>query len=107
MTTFTIDKIAATRAELAGQAIRTPVLPLCGSKIAAFIPPGAELFLKMELFQQTGSFKARGAALGVGWLADEQRRRGRGPADPRAGGPRRKQGGRLRGRARRASDGQR
>jgi threonine dehydratase len=76
MTAFTTDSIAATRAELAGQVIRTPVLPLCGSKIAAFIPPGAELFLKMELFQQTGSFKARGAALGVGWLGDEQRRRG-------------------------------
>jgi threonine dehydratase len=76
MTVFTTDRIAATRAELAGQVIRTPILPLCGSKIAPYIPAGAELFLKLELFQHTGSFKARGATLGVGWLADAQRQRG-------------------------------
>ena len=76
MTAFTTDSIAATRAELAGQVIRTPTLPLCSSKIAPYIPDGAKLFLKMELFQQTGSFKARGATLGVGWLTDDQRRRG-------------------------------
>ena len=76
MTAFTTDRIAATRAELAGTVIRTPILPLCGSKIAPYIPDGAELFLKLELFQHTGSFKARGASLGVNWLTDAQRRGG-------------------------------
>ena len=32
--------------------------------------------MKLELFQHTGSFKARGALLGVDWLNDEQRRNG-------------------------------
>ena len=76
MTAFTTDRIAETRAELDGTVIRTPVLPLCSSKIAPYLPAGAELFLKMELFQHTGSFKARGASLGVNWLDEEQRRRG-------------------------------
>jgi len=76
MTAFTTDRIADTRAELAGKVIRTPTLPLRGSKIVPHIPDGAELFLKLELFQQTGSFKARGASLGVSWLNEDQRRRG-------------------------------
>lgn len=76
MDAFTTDRIAATRAELEGKVIRTPILPLRSSKIAPYIPAGADLFLKLELFQQTGSFKARGASLGVTWLTDAQRRRG-------------------------------
>ena len=76
MTDFDYNQIAAAREALAGRVIRTPAMPLCGSKIAPYIPAGAELFLKMELFQHTGSFKARGASLGVSWLSDEQRRRG-------------------------------
>ena len=76
MTAFTTDSIAATRAELEGKVIRTPILPLQSSKIAPYIPDGGELFLKLELFQQTGSFKARGATLGVSWLNEDQRRRG-------------------------------
>ena len=76
MTVFTTDRIAATRAELDGKVIRTPILPLQSSKIAPYIPDGAGLFMKLELFQQTGSFKARGASLGVNWLTDDQRRHG-------------------------------
>ena len=76
MSAFTTDRIAATRAKLDGKVIRTPILPLRGSKIAPYIPDGAALFLKLELFQQTGSFKARGASLGVDWLSDDQRRHG-------------------------------
>ena len=56
--------------------IETPVLPLKSSKIAPFLPEEAELFLKLELFQHTGSFKARGAFLGVMSLDDYGARRG-------------------------------
>jgi len=76
MTVFTADRIAETRDQLNGTVIRTPILPLCGSKIAPYIPKGAELFLKLELFQHAGSFKARGASLGVAWLSAAQRQRG-------------------------------
>ena len=76
MTRLDPQKIAATRAALEGRVIRTPVLPLTGSKIAPYIPPDAAMFIKLELFQHTGSFKARGASLGIDWLDDGQRQRG-------------------------------
>src|SRR5210317_1757658 len=56
--------------------IETPVLPLKSSKIAPFLPEEAELFLKLELFQHTGSFKARGAFLGVSSLNEDSAKRG-------------------------------
>ena len=64
------------RAALAGRVIRTPVLALKGSKISPLLPSDSELFMKLELFQHTGSFKARGALLGVDGLTDEQRKNG-------------------------------
>ena len=76
MSDFDYGRIDAVREFLDGRVIRTPVLPLRSSKIAPYIPAGSELFLKLELFQHTGSFKARGACLGVDWLDDAQRRRG-------------------------------
>ena len=64
------------RAALEGRIIRTPVLALEGSKIIPLLPPDAELYMKLELFQHTGSFKARGALLGIDSLTDEQRKNG-------------------------------
>ncbi len=62
MTDFDYNQIAAAREALAGRVIRTPAMPLCGSKIAPYIPDNAELFIKLELFQHTGSFKRAGPA---------------------------------------------
>ena len=76
MTDFDYSYLAAARDSLAGRVIHTPVLPLRSSKIAPYVPPLSELFMKLELFQHTGSFKARGACLGIDWLDDAQRERG-------------------------------
>lgn len=76
MDEFHISELPMVRAALSGRIIRTPVLALQGSKIAPLLPLDAELFMKLELFQHTGSFKARGALLGVDSLTDEQRERG-------------------------------
>ena len=76
MTSLDPKKISESRDALADRVIHTPVLPLTGSKIAPYIPPAAELFIKLELFQHTGSFKARGALLGIDWLSEEERKRG-------------------------------
>ena len=51
--------------------IETPVLPLRSSKIAPYLPPDADMYIKLELFQHTGSFKARGAFLGVSSLSED------------------------------------
>jgi len=76
MRKFDFDLVDASRKALAGRMIRTPVLPLVSNKISPYLPAGAELFMKLELFQHTGSFKARGAMLGVDWLDDAQRKAG-------------------------------
>ena len=76
MVWFDSDRIAAYREQLDGRVIHTPVLPLRSSRIAPYIPDGAELHMKLELFQHTGSFKARGALLGIDWLSAPARRNG-------------------------------
>jgi len=73
---FAPELINRYRSALNGQIIRTPTLPLVGSKIAPLLPEGAEAYLKCELFQHTGSFKARGAWLGMAWLNEEERSHG-------------------------------
>lgn len=40
------------------------------------LPAGAEVFIKLELFQQAGSFKARGVARAIAALTDTQRAAG-------------------------------
>lgn len=76
MKNFDIHILTEIRSALAGRVIRTPVLPLWGSKIQPLLPTDTSLFMKLELFQHTGSFKARGALLGVDWLEAEQRKHG-------------------------------
>ena len=50
---------------LAGRIVATPVHRLSGPEIAATFGPNADIGLKLELFQQTGTFKARGALLNM------------------------------------------
>lgn len=76
MNGFHIQNLAAMRAALAERVIRTPVIALQGSKIAPLLPQDTAMCMKLELFQHTGSFKARGALLGVDGLNDEQRKNG-------------------------------
>lgn len=53
--------MAAARARLAPYVTRTPTIALEDDAVAARLGDDAALFLKLELFQRTGTFKARGA----------------------------------------------
>ncbi len=53
--------IERTRKQLEDLVALTPVLDWRGPEIEALLPRGTRLNLKLELFQHTGSFKARGA----------------------------------------------
>jgi threonine dehydratase len=57
----TIREIEQTRRLLGERVIETPVHRWRGPEIAEAAGPGAEVFLKLELFQYTGTFKPRGA----------------------------------------------
>jgi threonine dehydratase len=54
----------------------TPVQPFLGPAVEAALAPGTQATLKLELFQHTGSFKARGALVNTLSLDADARERG-------------------------------
>ena len=56
-----LSEIHATRERLGNHVITTPALQWHGTELAAAIGTDTEVFVKLELFQRTGSFKVRGA----------------------------------------------
>ena len=71
---FDLDQIGAGARNLEGITLRTPVLPLESDRWSGL--PRAQIWTKLELFQQAGSFKARGVYLGISALTDAQRAAG-------------------------------
>ena len=63
-------------AALKGTVIETPVLPLASARWNGVLPDCESVTVKLELFQQAGSFKARGVYLGLSQLDDAQRAAG-------------------------------
>lgn len=69
---ITLADIEAARRTLAGQVLRTPMLP--APRLSALT--GAEVFVKYENLQVTNSFKDRGALVKLSALTADERRRG-------------------------------
>jgi threonine dehydratase len=74
--TFSLQDIADTEVRLRPYVRRTPVIPWTSPTIEGLIGAESEIFLKLELFQVTGTFKARGAMTNALALSDEQRAAG-------------------------------
>ncbi len=72
----TLEAIVAARTALQSDLIETPILPLTSARWDGVLPNCAGVTVKLELFQQAGSFKARGALLGIRGLTDAQRTAG-------------------------------
>ena len=73
---LTLAEIRAARVLLGERILTTPALPLAGPAVEAAIAPGTRVLLKLELFQHTGSFKARGALVNALSLTEAERARG-------------------------------
>ena len=73
---FSLDDIRATRSRLGERISTTPVWQWQDDLIAARAGQETDIFVKLELLQQTGSFKARGALNNLLALDAEQRARG-------------------------------
>ena len=69
---ITLDDIRSARERIAGRVARTPLV----SSATLSSRLGAQVFLKLELFQKTGSFKVRGAFNKVLSIPEKQRGRG-------------------------------
>ena len=61
------NDINLAREVLQGKIVNTPMLKLNEDDIQKILPENADVLIKLELFQQTGSFKARGVAIGLDW----------------------------------------
>lgn len=72
----TLQEIEAALAQVKGRVIETPVVSLASDKLTGYLPAGAQMTAKLELFQQAGSFKARGALINVDALTPEQKQAG-------------------------------
>jgi threonine dehydratase len=71
-----LQAIRAARERLAGKVRITPVVTLPMRDLDAAWAADAETIFKLELFQVTGTFKARGALNGILGLSPEQRAKG-------------------------------
>jgi threonine dehydratase len=71
-----LQGIEDARRLLGERVLVTPVQEWEGPSRAELLGPRARVFLKLELFQRTGSFKARGALLNMLSLSTEQLARG-------------------------------
>lgn len=73
---LTLADIREARERIGDLVLKTPVQQLQGPTVDAAFATGTRAFLKLELFQRTGSFKPRGALLNVLALSDAERARG-------------------------------
>lgn len=71
-----LARIEDARVRLGARIVETPVVSLRAARIAPCLPQGVEAVMKLELFQQAGSFKARGALLNIDALDVHARARG-------------------------------
>jgi threonine dehydratase len=71
-----LEDIRAARQLLGDRIVTTPVHEWQSQTIEAALGPDTRVFMKLELLQKTGSFKARGALLNLLRLTAEQRGRG-------------------------------
>lgn len=72
----TLDQIRATAAMIGAHVQKTPLHHWQGREIGALLAPATQVLLKLELFQSSGTFKARGVVANILSLTEEQRRRG-------------------------------
>ena len=70
------NNIDRAREVLQGKIVNTPTLELNEDDLREILPDNSELSIKLELFQQTGSFKARGVAIGLETLEKDKKAQG-------------------------------
>ncbi len=61
----TLTEIVTAREKIDNFVVETPVWQWQNREIVEVVGPGTKVFLKLELFQQTGTFKPRGALLNM------------------------------------------
>ena len=73
---LSLEAIKATRQRLADRVITTPALKWQGDELSKAIGDNTDVYVKLELFQRTGTFKARGAMNVIMQLSEQELSRG-------------------------------
>lgn len=71
-----IEEIRRATEALRGRIVSTPTVPLVSDRVQRFLPDGAAITVKLELFQHAGSFKSRSVLLRLDALNPGERLRG-------------------------------
>ena len=72
----TLSEISNAQGELINRLIITPTVQAKSDRWSNILPKKTNIFIKLELFQQSGSFKARGAFLAINNLSPVQKKAG-------------------------------
>ncbi|MAJ24554.1 MAG: serine/threonine dehydratase [Rickettsiales bacterium] len=73
---LTLSAITNARERLGERVVTTPSLQWQGAELSKYLGSDTAVFVKLELFQRTGTFKARGAMNAMLQLTDKQLKRG-------------------------------
>ena len=73
---ITLEAVEDTLALITPHIVETPVVEWSGPEMRAILPGSSRVYAKLELFQRSGTFKARGALSNVLRLSAEQLRAG-------------------------------
>ena len=76
MTEISTADIGNAQRAIKGVLVETPTLKMTADRWSAVLPPVGSATVKLELFQQAGSFKARGAFLGISRLSKDEKANG-------------------------------
>jgi len=74
--TPTLEQFRGTRKTIGDYIIETPNFQWASNSIEEKLGKGTEVFLKLELFQHSGTFKARGALANIAALSDSEKQMG-------------------------------
>jgi len=85
----TLEQIKQAKERLGSLVIETPATPWRDARLTELIGEDTEVFVKLELFQVTGTFKPRGALNVMLHLEKSQLKRGKGREGKKKTGPRR------------------
>lgn len=72
----TLEQVRAAQLALQNRTFITPTVPLRSARIERYLPERSDVFVKLELLQQSGSFKSRGALLSMDSLSPSEREAG-------------------------------
>ena len=72
----TLQDIVDARTIIQNDLVKTPIAPLTSDRLIGLLPQRSSAYIKLEHLQQAGSFKARGAFIGMKQLSDDQKNAG-------------------------------